>query len=236
MSAAELAEAEQAVRNLQFAGQTDAHTAEHARPLRPRADPRATLREARRRAGEIQRIERKAPRVRYPDLVALCDISGSMSVYSRMLLRYLHAITHATRREWGPCPRLHLRHDADQRHPRLEAERSRPRPRRRRARGQRLGGRHAHRCVAGAVQQGVVAPRADIRGDRDADHRRAGTRRSRPARPGGRAAFAERRASRVAEPLVALGWGFHPARAASARSWPMWTASTPAIRSTAFRR
>jgi uncharacterized protein with von Willebrand factor type A (vWA) domain len=67
----------------------------------PRADPRATLREARRRAGEIQRIERKAPRVRYPDLVALCDISGSMSVYSRMLLRYLHAITHATRREWG---------------------------------------------------------------------------------------------------------------------------------------
>jgi uncharacterized protein with von Willebrand factor type A (vWA) domain len=99
--AAELAEAEQAVRNLQFA--VKPIRTRRARPDRhgPRADPRATLREARRRAGEIQRIERKAPRLRHPDLVALCDISGSMSVYSRMLLRYLHAISHSTDREWG---------------------------------------------------------------------------------------------------------------------------------------
>jgi uncharacterized protein with von Willebrand factor type A (vWA) domain len=101
MSAAELAEAEQAVRDLQFA--VKPFRTRRARPDRhgPRADPRATLREARRRAGEITRIERKAPRVRHPDLVALCDISGSMSVYSRMLLRYLHAISHSTSREWG---------------------------------------------------------------------------------------------------------------------------------------
>jgi uncharacterized protein with von Willebrand factor type A (vWA) domain len=101
MSTAELAEAEQAVRDLQFA--VKPIRTRRARPDRhgPRADPRATLREARRRAGEITRIERKAPRLRHPDLVALCDISGSMSVYSRMLLRYLHAISHATRREWG---------------------------------------------------------------------------------------------------------------------------------------
>jgi uncharacterized protein with von Willebrand factor type A (vWA) domain len=101
MSTAELAEAEQAVRDLQFA--VKPIRTRRARPDRhgPRADPRATLREARRRAGEITRIERKAPRLRHPDLVALCDISGSMSVYSRMLLRYLHAISHATTREWG---------------------------------------------------------------------------------------------------------------------------------------
>ncbi len=66
-----------------------------------RPDPRATLRAARRRAGEIDRIERKAPRTRFPDLIALCDISGSMSVYSRMLLRYMHAIIHAPDRGWG---------------------------------------------------------------------------------------------------------------------------------------
>jgi uncharacterized protein with von Willebrand factor type A (vWA) domain len=101
MSTAELAEAEQAVRDLQFA--VKPIRTRRARPDRhgPRADPRATLREARRRAGEITRIERKAPRLRHPDLVALCDISGSMSVYSRMLLRYLHAISHSTSREWG---------------------------------------------------------------------------------------------------------------------------------------
>jgi hypothetical protein len=33
--------------------------------------------------------------------VALCDISGSMSVYSRMLLRFLHALAHAEHRRWG---------------------------------------------------------------------------------------------------------------------------------------
>lgn len=101
MSAAELSEAEQAVRDLRFA--VKPLRTRRTRPDRygSRADPRATLRQAQRRAGEIQRIERKAPRIRYPDLVVLCDISGSMSVYSRMLLRYLHAMTHATRREWG---------------------------------------------------------------------------------------------------------------------------------------
>jgi hypothetical protein len=101
MSAEELREAEHAVRLLDLP----------AKPIRtrrartdrngPRPDPRATLRAACRRAGEIDRIERKASRIRNPDLVALCDISGSMSVYSRMLLRYLHAVAHATDRGWG---------------------------------------------------------------------------------------------------------------------------------------
>ena len=35
------------------------------------------------------------------DRVAILDISGSMSVYSRMLIRYLHAVAHAPVREWG---------------------------------------------------------------------------------------------------------------------------------------
>ena len=33
------------------------------------------------------------PRRRPPNLVALCDISGSMSRYSRMILHFMHAIT-----------------------------------------------------------------------------------------------------------------------------------------------
>ena len=101
MSAAELAEAEQAVRKMDLS----------VKPLRTRrnkpsrygarADARATLRAARKRGGEIQEIARKSPRVRPPDLVALCDISGSMSVYSRMVLQFLHAVAHMPNREFG---------------------------------------------------------------------------------------------------------------------------------------
>ncbi|MGI9038415.1 MAG: vWA domain-containing protein, partial [Gemmatimonadota bacterium] len=36
---------------------------------------------------------RARPRTRPPALVALCDISGSMESYSRMLLHFLHALT-----------------------------------------------------------------------------------------------------------------------------------------------
>jgi uncharacterized protein with von Willebrand factor type A (vWA) domain len=101
MSASELAEAEQAVRELSFAARPMRTRRTRAHRYGARPDPRATLRAACRRAGEIQRIERKTPRLRHPDLVAICDISGSMSVYSRMLLRYLHALSHATDRGWG---------------------------------------------------------------------------------------------------------------------------------------
>jgi len=65
------------------------------------ADARATLKAAMRRAGEVDRIARKSPVMRAPDLVALCDISGSMAVYSRVLLRYLHALSHARVASWG---------------------------------------------------------------------------------------------------------------------------------------
>lgn len=38
---------------------------------------------------------------RGPDLVALCDVSGSMGCYSRMLLHFLHAVSNSGRRDWG---------------------------------------------------------------------------------------------------------------------------------------
>ncbi|MFX0540281.1 vWA domain-containing protein [Roseovarius sp. S4756] len=55
-------------------------------------DARATLRLAMRRGGEITQIARRAPRAKPPDLVVLCDISGSMSQYSRMVLHFVHAV------------------------------------------------------------------------------------------------------------------------------------------------
>lgn len=61
-------------------------------PAGPRIDMRATLRAALRSGGGIP-LRRRAPRRRHPPLVILCDISGSMSRYSRMLLHFMHAVT-----------------------------------------------------------------------------------------------------------------------------------------------
>jgi uncharacterized protein with von Willebrand factor type A (vWA) domain len=57
-----------------------------------RVDIRATLRASLRGGGTIP-LQYKRRRRRHPPLVVLCDISGSMSRYSRMMLHFMHAIT-----------------------------------------------------------------------------------------------------------------------------------------------
>jgi uncharacterized protein with von Willebrand factor type A (vWA) domain len=61
-------------------------------PHGPRVDLRATLRAQMRGGGAIP-LRYRRPRRRHPPLVILCDISGSMSRYSRLLLHFMHAIT-----------------------------------------------------------------------------------------------------------------------------------------------
>jgi uncharacterized protein len=61
-------------------------------PRGERADMRATLR-AQLRAGGVIALKRKRRRKRPPPLVVLCDISGSMSRYSRVFLHFMHAVT-----------------------------------------------------------------------------------------------------------------------------------------------
>ena len=100
MSAAELAEAARAVQALALPLPPLPTRRTRAAP-RGRPDPRATLRAALRKAGEVDRLAQKRAVNRPPDLVALCDISGSMAAYSRMLLRFLHALSHARARHWG---------------------------------------------------------------------------------------------------------------------------------------
>jgi uncharacterized protein len=56
-------------------------------------DMRATLRASLRAGADIIPLKRRSPTRRHPPLVVLCDISGSMSRYSRMFLHFLHAIT-----------------------------------------------------------------------------------------------------------------------------------------------
>jgi uncharacterized protein with von Willebrand factor type A (vWA) domain len=92
MSNAEMAAARAALQRLALP-LMDAPTRRFAPdPRGERTDMRATMRAQLRSAGLIA-LKRKRRRRRPPPLVVLCDISGSMSRYSRVFLHFMHAIT-----------------------------------------------------------------------------------------------------------------------------------------------
>jgi uncharacterized protein len=64
-------------------------------------DLRKTMRDAMRYGGDIRDLAAKNRRVRWPNLVVLCDISGSMSQYSRMVLHFLHAVSNEKGAGWS---------------------------------------------------------------------------------------------------------------------------------------
>ncbi|MCC5968894.1 MAG: VWA domain-containing protein [Pararhodobacter sp.] len=66
-----------------------------------RADWRRTMRMAVRQGGEVSAIARRRPATRWPALVVLCDISGSMSQYSRMVLHFIHAVANRQGQGWA---------------------------------------------------------------------------------------------------------------------------------------
>ncbi|MEQ8283280.1 MAG: VWA domain-containing protein [Parvibaculum sp.] len=92
MSVAELAEAKAAIARLRLT--QDEARIRRTRPAArgPMIDMRATLR-ASLRAGGVIPLRHRDFRHRRPPLVVLCDISGSMSAYSRVFLHFLHALT-----------------------------------------------------------------------------------------------------------------------------------------------
>jgi uncharacterized protein with von Willebrand factor type A (vWA) domain len=58
-----------------------------------RMDLRRTMRRSMRGGGAAIDLVRRSRRRRPPPIVLLCDISGSMSQYSRVLLHFMHAVT-----------------------------------------------------------------------------------------------------------------------------------------------
>lgn len=64
-------------------------------------DWRRTMRDALKSGGEIRAVARKNRRMKWPNLVVLCDISGSMSQYSRMALHFLHAVANRQGAGWA---------------------------------------------------------------------------------------------------------------------------------------
>ena len=64
-------------------------------------DKATTVRASMRQGGDMQKLYFKKYTHRWPNLVVLCDISGSMSQYSRMALHFLHAISNKNGAGWA---------------------------------------------------------------------------------------------------------------------------------------
>ncbi|MGH1425075.1 MAG: vWA domain-containing protein [Pseudooceanicola sp.] len=120
IDASNTASAQERLRSLDFEQMTNAEMADARRmiarlalPIPPiasrrgraaargRIDRARTLRLALKQGGELRAPAMTKPRERYPDLVVLCDISGSMSRYSRMILHFVHAVSNAKGAGWA---------------------------------------------------------------------------------------------------------------------------------------
>ncbi len=101
MSVAEMAEARAMLARLSLPVKPLITRRTTSAALGARVDLRRTLRASLRYGGEISRLSMQAPQTRWPNLVVLCDISGSMSQYSRMVLHFVHAVANRKGQGWA---------------------------------------------------------------------------------------------------------------------------------------
>jgi uncharacterized protein with von Willebrand factor type A (vWA) domain len=98
MTAAELAAAKQAIAKLalplDLVRTRRLATARRGHMI----DIRRTLRSSMKAGGAVIDLKYLGPRLKEPPIVALLDISGSMSQYTRLFLHFLHSITDARKR------------------------------------------------------------------------------------------------------------------------------------------
>ncbi|MGH1367300.1 MAG: vWA domain-containing protein [Maritimibacter sp.] len=121
IDASQTMSAEEKLRNLDFEQMSNAEMAEAKRmlarlklPIKPYKsrrtkaalqgqlpDWRRTMRDLARNGGELREFATKNRRERWPNLVVICDISGSMSSYSRMVLHFLHTVANTKGAGWA---------------------------------------------------------------------------------------------------------------------------------------
>jgi hypothetical protein len=98
MSAAEIAAAKEAIARLalpmDLVRTRRLKAARHGHMI----DIRRTLRASMKAGGAVIDLKYLGPRVKEPPIVALLDISGSMSQYTRLFLHFLHTVTDARKR------------------------------------------------------------------------------------------------------------------------------------------
>lgn len=92
MTAAEIAEANRRVAALVLPDDAVPTRRLAPDPRGRRIDLRRTLRRSIAEGGAIIDLARRGPKSKHPPLVILCDISGSMSQYSRVILHFAHAL------------------------------------------------------------------------------------------------------------------------------------------------
>jgi uncharacterized protein len=98
MTAAEVAAAKDAIKGLVL-GFDEIKTRRLApNPHGHRIDLRRTLRSSLKAGGAVIDLKYRGRKTRMPPIVALLDISGSMSQYTRLFLHFLHAITDERKR------------------------------------------------------------------------------------------------------------------------------------------
>ncbi|HVY56498.1 MAG TPA: VWA domain-containing protein [Xanthobacteraceae bacterium] len=101
MTAAEIAAAKDAIRRLVLPlDETRTRRLAPAR-LGHVIDMRRTLRASLKAGGAFIDLKYLGPKTRMPPIVALLDISGSMSEYTRLFLHFLHAVTDARKRVYS---------------------------------------------------------------------------------------------------------------------------------------
>ena len=93
MSADEIAQAKAAIARMRLPLAEIATRRFEPATQRRRVDMRATLRTALRSGGATIPLRWRDRRTRPPPLVILCDISGSMSRYTRMFVHFMHTLT-----------------------------------------------------------------------------------------------------------------------------------------------
>jgi uncharacterized protein len=93
MTTEELEEAKTLIRDLRLPLPVLPSRRLRARANGTRVDLRNTMKQMVKQAGGIVQLQRRSPDERHPTLVVLCDVSGSMESYTRMLLHFIHAIT-----------------------------------------------------------------------------------------------------------------------------------------------
>ncbi|MEP4195774.1 MAG: VWA domain-containing protein [Aliishimia sp.] len=101
MSVSEMEQAKRMLSRLKLPVDPIASRRTKASHVGGRVDAARTLRRAMRQGGEMRDIAMKEKRIRWPNLVTLCDISGSMSQYSRVVLHFLHAVSNAKGQGWA---------------------------------------------------------------------------------------------------------------------------------------
>ncbi|WP_300516421.1 VWA domain-containing protein [Aliiroseovarius sp.] len=101
MSAEEMAEAKRLLARLRLPVKPLMSRRTMAHPRGAKPDWRRTLRASLRTGGDLAGIATRKNRIRWPNLVVICDISGSMSAYSRAVLHFLHAVANRQGQGWA---------------------------------------------------------------------------------------------------------------------------------------